>query len=111
MCVALRLARARPTRAQCRSQRVKSLDYSLPSTVAKGLAVGVGWKQLLAPAERARDYKLIITLTSTAATSTSVTPTAATAATTEASHLGKARINLLLGLLEDIDEITRLLLV
>ena len=54
-------------------------------------------------------------LTATVATSTSTTATvtaitaAAAAATTVPNHLSKARINLLLGLLEDIDEITRLL--
>lgn len=51
------------------------------------------------------------TATATTAT-TAIAPTAAAAATTtEAGHLSKARINLLFGLLEDIDKITRLLLV
>jgi hypothetical protein len=50
--------------------------------------------------------------TSTAATSTSVSaPTTTTTAAAKASHLGQTRVNLLLGFLEDIYEITGLLLV
>lgn len=49
--------------------------------------------------------------TSAAATATVTTVAATTAATTIANHLSQARINLLLGLLEDIDKITSLLLV
>lgn len=51
------------------------------------------------------------TSTTAASTSIATTPAATTTTTTEASHLSKARINLLLGLLEDVDKVTRLLLV
>lgn len=49
--------------------------------------------------------------TSAAATATVTTVAATTAAATVANHLSKARVDLLLGLLEDIDKITGLLLV
>lgn len=42
-------------------------------------------------------------------TTTTATPAAATAATAVADHLGKTRVNLLLGLSEDGDEVTSLL--
>lgn len=50
--------------------------------------------------------------TSTTASSTTPTAIATTTATSsEAGHLGKARINVLLGLLQDVDKLTGLLLV
>lgn len=49
--------------------------------------------------------------TSTTASSTTVPAVSATATTAKAGHLGKARVNLLLGLLEHIHQITCLLLV
>lgn len=49
--------------------------------------------------------------TSTTTTATVAAETTAATATTVAGHFSETRINLLLGLLEDIDKITSLLLV
>jgi hypothetical protein len=76
-----------------------------------------GW--LLALAEKSRQLVVLFfdslvstEPTSTAASSTSPAAVAsAAAATAEASHLCQTRIDLLLGLLKNIHEITRLLLV
>lgn len=62
------------------------------------------------------DVDLIVGLTATIPTSTTATSAspaavAATTTTAEAGHLGEAGINLLLGLLQDVDEFTGLLLV
>lgn len=54
---------------------------------------------------------LVSAIPTSAATSTSVTAIATATTAAVAGHLSQARVNLLLGLLEDIDEITRLLLV
>ena len=77
----------------------------------------MGMLLALAGGRSARDVCFIPSATaeptSTTAPSTSIatTPAATATTTTETSHLGKARVNLLLGLLQDVDEIASLLLV
>lgn len=84
---------------------------ALPSTVTDGHVVGVaGWRS--SQLERCLADSASAEPTSATATTTTPSAVAATAAAaTVSSHLSKTRINLLLGLLENIDEITSLLLV
>lgn len=91
---------------------------ALPSPAAKGHVVGVDaackspCQILVAALKSARTLPLTSTA-ATAATSTPITttPTATSAAAAISRHLGKARVDLLLGLLEHIDKVASLLLV
>jgi hypothetical protein len=75
------------------SQDLMEDHITLPTTVTDGHVVGIVG---------------VGSATATAATPSTV---AATAAATVSGHLNETRVNLLLGLLEDIDKVTSLLLV
>jgi hypothetical protein len=88
--------------------------YDTMSSYHRRLPMGM----LLALAEMARSARGVARLpsvtsipTSTAAATTSIASVAATATAAKASHLSQTGINLLLGLMKDIHEITSLLLV
>lgn len=80
----------------CEEETQGKGGINLPAGVTtKGSVVGAG--------------ETTTTATATAATSTAAAPATVTAATTVAHHLGKARVDVLLGFSQDIDQIASLL--
>lgn len=83
---------------------------NLPPPITEGHVVGVGWR----PSQLAGDSLTVLTSaepTSTTATTTSIASVSTTTTATVAGHFKEARINSLLSLLKDINQITGLLLV
>lgn len=95
------------------SQDLMMEDHTkLPTTVTDGHVVGivgVGWRS----SQLDRCLADLATTEPTSATASAAAPStvAATAAATISGHLNETGVDLLLGLLEDIDKVTSLLLV
>jgi hypothetical protein len=90
--------------------RATSTRTHLPTAVADRVivATGPGWR-LSVNHHTTEGKKRTTTTATTSATATAASPATAAAAATVAAHLVEARVDLLLGLGENLDEITSLL--